>query len=377
MGMMRSISRFTVLAALVGIGLPAHASSQPSPTTQDTSSLSTAATPAAPDGSTTDVMAPPRITVAAIMVEASQALLWDTIRREYVVVRLGDTYQQFRVTALDSEQVVLSRGNQHYVLPRTSDTSDLTRRRQVPIMVASQTVQVQDGLVDPYGSSTGALSPASASTGAPITGTAPVDPYSLDARAPVDPYAPGAGASVPAAGSGAGVSGSPAVMDPYAAGPVAPSLPSSLLTSRVDPLPDLELEPSKPASSGSTPRVTAMPRPVVQSQGQAQASSAREERHTVSRKEFDAAVADFHALSNEVKVALVADGVRVDHVAAGSLPHRMGIRTGDVVLTVDGKRLRNMNDAATVYARLMDAERFTIKLRRRDGTVSMRYRFTR
>lgn len=356
--MMRSISRFTVLAALVGIGLPAHASSQPSPTTQDTSSLSPGATPApaAPDASP-ETPSPPRVTVAAIMSDTGQALLWDKIRGEYVVVRLGDTYQQFRITALDAEQVVLSRGNQHYVLPRTSDTSKLARR-PVPILRRSEAVQAdQDGLVDPYGSSTGA--PASAPGG--MAGTTPLDPYSQDATAPASP-----------AGSA-----SPEVMDPYAVAPVAPSLPSSLLTSRVDSLPDMELESSAPATSGSTARATPRPQVQPESQPRGQASSAREERHTVSRKEFDAAVADFHALSNQVQVALVADGVRVDQVASGSLPHRMGIRPGDVVLTVDGKKLRNMNDAATVYARLMDAERFTIKVQRGDGIVTLRYRFTR
>jgi S1-C subfamily serine protease len=116
-------------------------------------------------------------------------------------------------------------------------------------------------------------------------------------------------------------------------------------------------------------------RPVVQSQNEA--ASVRDEQHSLSRREFDAAISDFNALGRDVQVTQVADGVRVDEVAASSLPYRMGIRAGDVVLDVDGKKIRTMNDAAAVYARLMDADRFSVKVKRGAGVITLRYQFTR
>jgi hypothetical protein len=335
----------------------------------------------------------PRASVAAIMQEAGQALLWDSARGEYVVVRAGAVFQGFHVSAISAEQVVLSRGNQHFVLPRMSEAPDLTRRS--PADVDQTASPAQGGLVDPY-----AVTSAPAQ---PTTGLAPQTPGTGPGpatQAPLDPYAAPA-APPPAFFSPDELPPTPGPMDPYAAsaapapvtpapvmpGPVAPSLPSSLLQSRVKPMPRSSAEsrtaaeprkreePSAPVAASDTARVTSMPRPVIQSQGEA--AALRDEQHSLSRKEFDAAISDFDALGRDMQVSLTGDGVRVDEVAAGSLAHRMGVRAGDVVLDVDGKKLRSMNDAAAIYARLIDAERFAVKVRRGTGIITLRYQFTR
>lgn len=323
----------------------------------------------------------PRASVAAIMHEAGQALLWDGTRGEYVLVRAGDAFQDFRVSVISGEQVVLSRGNQHFILPRTSDTSNPARRGHAGLAVNTPAqADVQADVMDPYSAGgsmnmsapvagTGALPLAAAPSpgSAPVMGMAPVDPYASTARAPVL-FSPD---ELPPAGG-------PAVLDPYApsaAAPAAPALPSSLLESRVKTMPRKSPEPSAPVASNDTPRVTSMPRPVVQSQNEG--ASVREEQHSLSRREFDAAISDFHALGRDVQVAQVADGVRVDEVAASSLPYRMGVRAGDIVLDVDGKKIRTMNDAAAIYARLMDVDQFAVKVKRGAGIITLRYRFTR
>lgn len=327
-------------------------------------------TPVMPPAQET-VVNTPRASVAAILHEAGQALLWDGTRGEYVLVRAGDAFQDFRVSVISPEQVVLSRGNQHFILPRTADTSNLGRRGQ------DVAVNVQADLVDPYAAGgavnvpapaplTGAPAAAPSPGGVPVMGMAPVDPYASAAKPPVlfspEELPPSSG---------------PAVLDPYApsAAPAAPALPSSLLESRVKPTPRKSAEPSAPVASNDTPRVTSMPRPVVQSQNEA--ASVREEQHSLSRREFDATISDFNALGRDVKVTQVGDGVRVDEVAESSLPYRMGVRAGDIVLDVDGKKIRNMNDAAAIYARLMDADRFAVKVKRGAGIITLRYQFTR
>jgi hypothetical protein len=406
---MRSISRLAVFAALLGTGLSAHADSSMPDAARDPleagpmvaqAPVTLAAPAREPLGEA------PRASVAAIMQDAGQALLWDSARGEYVLVRAGAVFQGFHVSAISAEQVVLSRGNQHFVLPRMSEAPDLARRSPVGADLtaspAAPAAPAQGGLVDPY-----------AATGAPaqpMAGLAPQTPgagQTPPAQAPLDPYAspasPAPASPAPAFFSPDELPPAPGPMDPYAApaapaapgpvtrGPVAPSLPSSLLESRVKPLPRAgaesraaaeprkSAEPSAPVAASDTARVTSVPRPVIQSQGQSQGQAAtlRDEQHSLSRKEFDAAITDFDALGRDMQVTQTADGVRVDEVASGSLAYRMGVRAGDVVLDIDGKKLRSMNDAAAIYARLMDAERFAVKVRRGTGIITLRYRFTR
>ncbi|HWN68191.1 MAG TPA: PDZ domain-containing protein [Haliangium sp.] len=388
---MRSISRLAVFAALFGTGLSAHADpSMPDahePLGMGPMVAQAPVTLAAP--ARESLGEAPRASVAAIMHEAGQALLWDSARGEYVVVRAGGTFQGFHVSAISAEQVVLSRGNQHFVLPRVAEAPDLARRAPASANQAAQPMQPAQGqgsLVDPY-----------ASAGAPAQPSAVPEPISaqgsISAQAPMDPYASSA-PTAPAAPPPAFFSPdelpptpAPMVLDPYAApaapapAPIAPSLPSSLLESRVKPMPRASAEPRKsaessaPVAANDTARVTSMPRPVIQSQGEA--ASLRDEQHSLSRKEFDAAISDFDALARDMQVSLTADGVRVDEVAPASLAYRMGVRAEDVVLDVDGKKLRSVNDAAAIYARLMDAERFAVKVRRGTGIITLRYQFTR
>lgn len=370
---MRSISRLAVFAALLGTGLPALAE-PPAPGAFPPGPVAQAPTPPA-------AFVAPRASVAAIMQESGQALLWDSARGEYVVVRAGATFQGFHVSIISAEQVVLSRDNQHFVLPRLAGAPDLATgspSRPAPAQPQAQVARPSDP-VDPYASAGVAADPP-----APIPGVAP-----FSAQAPVDPYASGVPSApapqAPAFFSPDELPPPPGPVDPYAApaspAPVAPALPSSLLQSRVKPAPRASAEPRKsaepspPVATNDAARVTSMPRPVIQSQGEA--ASLRDEQHSLSRKEFDAAISDFDALGRDIQVTQTANGVRVDEVAPGSLPYRMGVRAGDVVLEVDGTKLRSVNDAAAIYARLMDADRFTVKVRRGTGIITLRYRFTR
>ena len=380
---MRSISRLAVFVALLGTGLSAHANpSMPGRPYAPPPVLAQAAPPQASPGEA------PRASVAAIMQEAGQALLWDGIRNEYVVVRAGAAFHDFHVSAISAEQVVLSRGNQHFVLTRAAEAPDLTRRSHASASVGGQPAQPvpgqgndQAGLADPYTAAGAAPQPIAGI--APFSAQAPVDPYASPA-----PYAPAAHASVaPQFFSPGELPPAPGPVDPYAApmasapAPVAPSLPSSLLESRVAPMPRADTTPRGGAKPGAAvagndaARDAAMPRPVAQPQGEP--AALRDEQHSLSRREFDAAISDFDALGRDLHVTQTADGVRVDEVAPGSLAYRMGVRAGDVVLDVDGKKLRSMNDAAAIYARLMDADKFAVKVRRGTGVMTLRYRFTR
>ena len=71
----------------------------------------------------------------------------------------------------------------------------------------------------------------------------------------------------------------------------------------------------------------------------------------LSRTEVDAALGDFVQLTAAIRGVFSASGVVVDAVSDGSIFQRAGLRGGDVIMTVDGARLRSLDDAANIYAR--------------------------
>ncbi len=360
--------RVLILAALTGLGVSAFADPVGAQPVGDQPIAPYAVPVAPPPAVPPPAVAPdaPRASVAAIMVTSGQALLWDNARSQYVLVRAGESFYDYRVSSIDGEQVVLSRGNQHFVLPRTTDTSELTSRsssgKPSPRRAANAAT-----VLDPYAAAAPApaVSPAPAARPAPAASST-IDPYATGAQV-VDPYAAGAAsapttpaaASAPYPAAAAPTPSAPpvsSVMDPYAVDASAPLFASPPATgSRPPPLSGLTLEPSNPAPAADP--------------------GAAAQRRTLSRREFDAALANLPALGEEVKVVQVGEGVRVTQLTPSSLPFRMGIRAGDIVLDVDGHKLRNMNDAASIYARLMDAEAFSVTVRRRGGAMTLHYQF--
>lgn len=327
---MRKLSWSALFAVLVSVGPMAHANPPAAPV----GALPTTAA-AMPEKVSPAQVASPRVSVAAVMIETGQALLWDHLQEQYVLVRPGDGFQGFIVTAVAPDQVVLSRDNQHFLLPRTSDTLDLDSRR-----------------------------PRAGSTAATGQSVALVDPYAAELHAP----------------AASAVSAEPAVelVDPYAAQGSHHARAFDAAAAPVDRVGDLGipamvLEPRAPATTRTRPRGTAMPAPVVQAQADARA--VREERYTVQRREIDEAMADFQSLGKQVQVELTQAGVHVTAVASSSLPHRMGLRAGDVILTVDGRSIASLDDAAAIYAQLLDARGTTVTVRRGERLIHMRYRF--
>jgi S1-C subfamily serine protease len=98
---------------------------------------------------------------------------------------------------------------------------------------------------------------------------------------------------------------------------------------------------------------------------------------TLRRSELDAALADFARLSRDVTVDLSILGATLTHVAPDSLLHRLGLRTGDRVLSVDGRPLRTLDDAAALYARLPRLAAISVELQRGTDRVTLRVPVTK
>ena len=362
-----------------------------------------------------DVRAP-RAAVVAIMADAGQALLWDGKRDEYVVVREGDRFHQYRISSIDRDQVVLStrNGKQQVVLPRTSDTSDIGKGKNPrpafePDRSAPPTRDRGADLLDPYPASKtsseriGAL-PPDFTTG-PVTtvsaarkkAAARRNPGKNPLSSPLDPYAgiPSVSASRKS-GQKSKTSPLAAPLDPY--GAVSRGSRSQKSQTKSSPL-TAPLDPYGSVSHGSRSQKSKAKSPLaapldpyastrssvaspLDPYGASKPASKPKckpktirERHKISRREFDSAVSDFHALSKEVQFALVGQGVLIQGISRGSLFYRWGFRDKDIILDVDGKAIRDVNDAASVYAELMDAKRFKVKVKRGIDTVHLQYRF--
>jgi len=82
----------------------------------------------------------------------------------------------------------------------------------------------------------------------------------------------------------------------------------------------------------------------------------------LARGEVDAALADFGRLTASFHGSFSPSGVVLDAVRDGTLFQRAGLRAGDVIASVDGVRLRSLDDAANVYARASTAKALTAQI---------------
>jgi S1-C subfamily serine protease len=68
----------------------------------------------------------------------------------------------------------------------------------------------------------------------------------------------------------------------------------------------------------------------------------------------------------------VADGLRIDSIAPGTILAKAGLKTGDTITAVDGKSLRSFDDAADLYARMQQARAATIVVQRAGRPVTLK-----
>lgn len=102
------------------------------------------------------------------------------------------------------------------------------------------------------------------------------------------------------------------------------------------------------------------------------APAAPGETIAISRSELASALADFAALTAAVHGSFSASGATIVSVADGSIFRRIGLRAGDVITSVDGVRLRSLDDAANLYARASTAAAVTAQIVRGGKPVALR-----
>jgi len=108
------------------------------------------------------------------------------------------------------------------------------------------------------------------------------------------------------------------------------------------------------------------------------AAPAADDARKVSRRELDAALADFSALTRQVQIEPAeGGGVRILDIEGRSFFAHLGIERGDIIRRVAGHSIDTVDEAAAAYAALTSARDVAVDLERRGAKLRLRYRFTR
>ncbi|MCX5707738.1 MAG: PDZ domain-containing protein [Candidatus Omnitrophica bacterium] len=109
---------------------------------------------------------------------------------------------------------------------------------------------------------------------------------------------------------------------------------------------------------------------------------AKDESGTMIISKFQMMAQMFKAneILSKIKIMPLADsaanklkGFRVDNVPSGSIIEEAGIKSGDVIYSVQGQRLQSMQDALSMFNRIQSQSRVEVVLLRNDQPVTLKY----
>lgn len=285
--------------------------------------------PATPPPVAAAAPAAPQVTLVEVF-ETKQALVFDRVERQYVVVAAGSAVQGFQVASVTSQQLELVHSSQpgrHYII--TLPVSATIGRVVAPAPIA-----------------TPKSPPVVKAPSAPVViqPFKPTEPEPAEPAPVVQPFKPSAPApEAPAAPAG------DAPLDPYAGATTLPTREIKVVRAPEASRPEGSGVPAAPAPEPDTAPAPepAAPRPAV-----------------LTRHQLDHALANLESLSAAIELSLGRGGVVVNAIQAGSLGHQLGLRTGDVIHSVAGVPTRRLEDGADVYVRLGQVNSFDIEITR-------------
>jgi hypothetical protein len=288
--------------------------------------------------------------VVRMLPETRQVLLFDRNRGTHVVAEVGQDVDGYIVDEIADDEVTLVGGTGTEVILTAPDptwrrkaaerraTGRRANRAAAPAVAPAAAPAMAP--MDPY-----AEADALASTASPIeAGDGGVRVTSATSAAPADPYAtldPGIAAFADAVGATPAPTLSPT--------PATPAVPATKADAQVD------------AASSLAAAATGSPAPVAAAVTSAKPAAAGV---TVSRSDIDTALADFGATAVTFDAAFVADGLRFDQIAKGTILAKIGLEKGDVLTAVDNQPLHSLDDAANLYARAGSAKAATLHVLR-------------
>jgi general secretion pathway protein C len=91
---------------------------------------------------------------------------------------------------------------------------------------------------------------------------------------------------------------------------------------------------------------------------------------SIKREKIENAVGNLNTLMKQVRIRPhfkdgQPDGLTLSGVRSGSIFSDMGLRNGDVIVGVDGKKIESVDDALSLYQNLQSADNVQVQIRRR------------
>jgi type II secretory pathway component PulC len=352
--------------------------------------------------------------VVGLMLSSSQVLLWDEESGAYALRQVGEPLDGARIVALESERILVERDGRRDVIELAAppQVRVATRKRRPPATVVLGTAPLApasetaaSGPVAPVAETVAAAPspvapvapqppPSVAAPPPPVAAAAPVVAPAAPAAPPVVAAAPVVAPAAPAAPPVAAAAAPAAPVTPPPPAPAAANpgaVPAAVAPLAPAPPPpvaapdgnDRDGDPAMPPAAPPPPveaaprhGVSPLPRPIPEAQSQALSRSlaAPEQRSIVmSRADFDRHFTNLDELDEEAAIVAAPQGYQLAAIRPGGFLESLGLRSGDVVLSVDGRPIRNPDDAARAYAWLRVADRFTVDVLRGGERVRLRY----
>lgn len=99
---------------------------------------------------------------------------------------------------------------------------------------------------------------------------------------------------------------------------------------------------------------------------------------TVKRSRIDTAIKDVNTLMKQIRIRPhfkngKPDGFRLTGIRPNSIFYSMGLKSGDIIMGVDGKDLESVDDALKFYQNLQSSSRVQLQIKRRGRLKTINY----
>lgn len=100
---------------------------------------------------------------------------------------------------------------------------------------------------------------------------------------------------------------------------------------------------------------------------------------TVKRSQIDTAVKDVNTLMKQIRIRPnfkngKPDGFRLTGIRPNSIFYNMGLKSGDIIMGVDGKDIESVDDALKFYQNLQSSSKVQLQIKRRGRLKTIDYR---
>jgi hypothetical protein len=133
-------------------------------------------------------------------------------------------------------------------------------------------------------------------------------------------------------------------------------------------------EPIREASANTDPAVASVPDAAADAtpDPKPEAKPADPTPVKLAKKDVTSALDDFSALAASIDGSFTARGLAISKVKPQSVFAKAGLATGDVIVAVDGKPMRSLDDAADLYARAGSMKSATVQILRAGKPQTLR-----